>query len=282
MIELRGVTVRLSGRSYGTWGGYRGYRSYRKTKVHRGDFALEDLNLRVDNEKVIVLGPNGSGKTTILRAISGLIPYSGSILINGHEVRSIRNFLGYSTNLPEAYQIGITAEDIAYIYEELKGLDMELFHEIIDALNLEEEVLRRPLYALSAGQSVLVRTALALASRPEIYGLDEPFENVDPARRHVIAMYIKEIGREGIMVTHEVDMLSEFRHYKVYFLLSGKLQGPVKVADLLESSIVEGERGDAIIVLDVMGKKVSLVKGDVGMKFSYLGSLNRIYGVVAQ
>lgn len=260
MIELANVSIRL-GR-----GG--------------GSFSLEGVNLRVDGEKVIILGPNGSGKTTLLRAISGLIPYSGSIKIDGMEVRSLRNFVGYSTNLPEAYQIGVTVEEVLYIYEELKDLDRGFFMDMLRALGLGEELLGRPFHALSAGQSVLVRTALALASRPKAFGLDEPFENVDAARRFVAARYIRQTGREGIVVTHEVDMLDAFKDFNAYFLLDGRLQGPVRVSDLLESSVVEGEREGALLVLSVMGRKVSLVKGEEGYRFSQLGSLNRIYGVV--
>ncbi|AWR98545.1 ATP-binding cassette domain-containing protein [Metallosphaera hakonensis] len=261
MIELKNVRITLSRRGYER-------------------FDLENMNLKVNGEKVIILGPNGSGKTTLLKAISGLLPYSGSILINGIEVKKIRNCIEYSTNLPEAYEIGITVNDIVYLYEELKGLDRSLFLEMLKSLNLGEEILRRKLYVLSAGQSVLVRTSLALASRPEIFGLDVPFENVDAARRYVISRYIKEYGKEGILVTHELDMLSLFKDYKAYFLVSNKLQGPVTVLELLESSIVEGEREDALLTIDVMGKKISLVKGDSGMKFGALGSLNRNYGII--
>lgn len=261
MIQLKNVGITLSGKGYER-------------------FSLENINLEVNGEKVIILGPNGSGKTTLLRAISGLLPYSGNIFINGMEVRKIRNYVRYSTNLPEAYEIGVTVNDIVYLYEELKGLDRDLFLEMLKALKLGEDILRRKLYKLSAGQSVLVRTSLALASQPEIVGLDEPFENVDAARRHVISKYIKEYGKEGILVTHELDMLNLYKEYKAYFLVGNKLQGPISVSELLESSIVEGERNDALLVLDIMDKKVSIVKGDLGMKFGALGSLNRIYGII--
>ncbi|MBB5254320.1 ATP-binding cassette domain-containing protein [Sulfurisphaera ohwakuensis] len=262
MIELKNVGITLSSKG-------------------SEKFSLENINLKVDGEKVIILGPNGSGKTTLIRAISGLLPYTGSILIDGNEVRKIRNYTGYSTNLQEAYEIGITVKDVVYLYEEFKGLDSELFLEIIKALNLSNEILNKKLYVLSAGQSVLVRTTLALASRPKIFGLDEPFENVDAARRFVISRYIKEYGKEGILVTHELDMLSLYKDYKAYFLVGNKLQGPVSVSELLESSIVEGERRDALLTLEVMGKKISIVKGDTGMKFGALGSLNRLYGIIS-
>lgn len=261
MIELKDVEITLSG----------------KTDER---FTLQGLNMKVDNEKVFLLGSNGSGKTTMLRAISGLIPYSGNIFIDGNEVRKVRNYLGYSTNLPESV-MGLTVNDAVYLYEELKGLDRGIFKEMIRSLGLGDVILRRKLYSLSAGQSTIVRTALALASRPKTVGLDEPFENVDVARRHALARYIKEYGKEVLLVTHELDILKSFKEWKAYFLV-GELYGPLKVSDLLESSVAEGERSDALVTFDVMGKKVSLVKGDYGMKFGELGSIDRIYGLVEE
>ncbi|BAB65814.1 ATP-binding cassette domain-containing protein [Sulfurisphaera tokodaii] len=64
----------------------------------------------------LFLGPNGSGKMTLLRAISGIIPYKDSIKINGKEVRSAKDLLEYFTNREEVYNIGNSTWE-TYIYE---------------------------------------------------------------------------------------------------------------------------------------------------------------------
>jgi len=142
-------------------------------------------------------------------------------------------------------------------------------------------VINKPLYKLSAGQSSLTRTALALASHPKIALLDEPFENLDPARRLIVVKWIKEYMKEGFITTHELDLLKEFKDWSVFLLLNGKLHGPIIVEDLLEASVVEGEANNALVTVETpAGKKISLVKGQSGTKLAVLGSINRIYTVV--
>jgi len=241
---------------------------------------LNDVNLIIDR-KSIILGPNGSGKTTLIKATTGLYPYKGNIYVDGQEVRKIKNYLPLSTNLQEVYSLGRTVKDIVYLYEEIKGLDKKTFESFLKEINIYDEVINKPLYKLSAGQSVITRTALALASHPKIALLDEPFESVDPARRLTIVKWIKEYMKEGFITTHELDLLKELKDWSTYILLNGKLHGPIIVEDLLEASIVEGEASNALVTVETPGgKKISLVKGQNGTKLSVLGSIDRIYAVV--
>ncbi|EZQ11383.1 MULTISPECIES: ATP-binding cassette domain-containing protein [Acidianus] len=240
---------------------------------------LDNISMTITKEKGVVLGPNGSGKTTLIKSICGMLPYEGEIFIDGNELRKIKGFTKLSTNIPEAFSIGERVKDILYLYSEFKDIDEELFLSMIKEINIKD-VLNKQFYKLSAGQSLIVRNALALASRPKIAILDEPFENVDAPRRSVVVRWIKEYGEEGFFVTHEIDMLKSFSNYNLYFLILGKIYGPVKVNDVLSSSIVEGEMPESLISFDINGKKISLVKGDKGLRFDSLGSLNRIYRVI--
>jgi ABC-2 type transport system ATP-binding protein len=253
-------------------------------KVSVGDRSVGTFTVQVDRMEVkgkaVLLGPNGSGKTTLLRAMAGLIPYEGSIRINNVEVSEARGMTEVSSNLPEIYQIGYSVSGLLEILEDLKGVDRDEFMEIMRRLNLNvKEILRRPVFALSAGQSALVRLALALSSRPKVMLIDEPFENVDPARRSVVISMLLEYGEEGIIVTHELDVLRAFKALNAYLMLEGRLYGPVKVSDLLESGIVEGEAQGALLTVSISGKTYSIVKGG-GVKFGELGSLNRLYGLL--
>ncbi len=256
MIELRDVTVSVGG----------------------GAFRVSNVNMRV-NGKAVMLGPNGSGKTTLLRAICGLIPYEGSIKVNDLEVNEVTGYTPLSCNLPEIYQMAITASGLLEVLEDLKGIDVNEFKGMLARFNISyDSVARKPVHGLSAGQSIIVKLALALSSRPRIIMIDEPFENVDPARRSVISSLLLEYGEEGLIVTHELDALKSFRDMDAYLVMEGRVYGPINVGKLLSSGIVEGEVKGALTV-QINGKPYSIVEGK-GIKLLEMGSLNRLYGLI--
>lgn len=245
-------------------------------KVYYGNYeVIKGVSARI-NEKVILLGPNGSGKTTLLRAIAGIIPYKGSIKVDGMEVRDIKNYNVVATNLWQAFSIGITVEDAIEVYEEYKGLKFDVREEL-RKLGIDY---KKKWYTLSSGQRVVASTLLALATDPKIVLIDEPFENVDVYRRRALLKFLKEYGKEGIIVTHEVYMLKYFAGYKVFLILDGKVFGPLSVEELLSSSLVSGEDPSALLVIEAYGKKVSLVKSDKGYKIENMGIIEEIYSLL--
>ncbi|MCX7837318.1 MAG: ATP-binding cassette domain-containing protein, partial [candidate division WOR-3 bacterium] len=135
-------------------------------------------------EKVVILGPNGSGKTTLVKAILGLLkPKNGSIKIFGKKIEEIQGETRLATNYPPVYSLLlVNVGDLLDLYINLKGGDIEYAKALINDWGLEK-VLKRKLHQLSAGQRILICNILAVASKPEFLILDEPFENVDPARR---------------------------------------------------------------------------------------------------
>jgi ABC-type multidrug transport system ATPase subunit len=186
---------------------------------------LRNINLKLDNQLCVILGPNGSGKTTLLRAISGIIPYKGSIKINGKEVRSAKGVLEYSTNLQEVYTIGNSAWDTAKIIAEIKGGDLKEFINILDYLDVDRKVIHKPMYKMSSGQKSLVSLALALFTRPQIVTIDEPVENVDVNKRDKVISLLRERVNEGIIVTHQkklIEMLYN-KEVMVYTIVNGEL-----------------------------------------------------------
>ncbi|MUM63764.1 ATP-binding cassette domain-containing protein [Acidianus infernus] len=185
---------------------------------------LKDINLELDKEVYIILGPNGSGKTTLLRAISGIIPYKGSIKINGMEVRSAKSLLEYSTNLQEVYTIGNSVLETAKIISEIKEGDLKEFFKILDYLNLDRRVIHKPIYKLSTGQKALVSLALALFTRPQIVTIDEPIENVDINRLDKVISLLRERVNEGIIVTHQKELIKRLeKNVRVYNMVNGEL-----------------------------------------------------------
>jgi ABC-type Mn2+/Zn2+ transport system ATPase subunit len=251
MIELRDVRVYLNGAE-----------------------VIKGVALKLE-EKALLLGPNGSGKTTLLRAIAGIVPYKGSITVDGNEVRDVRNYNALVTNLPEAFSLFARLDDVIDAYEELKGFAYDVREEL-RKLGIP---LNKRLHALSAGQSTVARTLIALATDPKVVLIDEPFESVDVAKRRLIVQRLKEYGREGLIVTHELDMARLFADWKAFLILEGRVYGPAKVSELLSSSLVVGEDPSAFLTLDVGGVKLSLVRGDRGVRLDAIGTLERLYAL---
>ena len=162
-----------------------------------------------------MLGPSGCGKTTVLRAIAGFeLAWHGRILIDGVEVSS-RKF-----NLPpEQRKIGMVFQDFA-LFPHLKVEDNVRFglkgmnkrdqqsrvHEMLAIVGLPAYAQAYP-HQLSGGQQQRIALARALAPRPGILLLDEPFSNMDVELREQLAREIRNILKQenntAILVTHD-------------------------------------------------------------------------------
>ncbi|BBD73180.1 Mn2+/Zn2+ABC transporter ATP-binding protein [Sulfodiicoccus acidiphilus] len=254
MIQLRDFSVRLGSRD-----------------------VIERCTADVDR-KVLLLGPNGSGKTSLLRALAGVLPYEGSARVEGVEVAKARNMNALATNLPEVFTLGVRLRDVLYLFGEIKDLNEELAVKMLRNVGIKD--LSKRVYELSSGQGALFRTAVALATNPRTILLDEPFENVDAARRSVVVNWIEEYGESGLVVTHELDVATNFKELDAYMLFEGRLHGPINVGELLSSVVVEGSRNGALLEVEIGGKRFSFVKDQQGSKLGDLVVLDRIYSLL--
>ncbi|BBG26158.1 ATP-binding cassette domain-containing protein [Sulfuracidifex tepidarius] len=239
----------------------------------KGRPILKDVNFKID-DKVLVLGPNGSGKTTLLRVLSGLYKYEGSVKLNGVELRNISDFPSFSSNLPEVYHIAMKTEDLVSILSEIKECSEDIFSDMMNEAGVNPTG-RNP-SSLSLGERTVVFTALALCSKPEIIAIDEPFENLDKRRKGLMKRWLSEYGKEGFVVTHEMNVLKEFGSWKAFLMIEGRLYGPMVVGDFLRSKIVEGER-DGSVVIEIAGKLYSLIVSNEGQEIT---DWNRLYDLV--
>ena len=241
---------------------------------------IKGVTARFD-DKHLILGPNGSGKTTLFRAIAGLTPISsGEVLIDGVDVSTIYGEPGIlAVNLSEVYNVlHLNAYDNLRLYMDLVGGDLDYALSLLEQLGVDKMLLkRRKLWELSAGQQKAFSTIAALASKVKHVLLDEPFEQLDPARKSRLIEGLKEYNGVLLLNTHETWLLTALSDWSTVFVFEGKLYGPVPVSELLNASLVMGDEEEALLRFEASGCKYSLVKSAKGEALTKLTTLDKVY-----
>ena len=251
--------------------------SYRQ----RREPVLNGVNAIFDG-KSLILGPNGSGKTTLFRAICGLTNITkGRILVDNVNVKEIYAKTGIiSVNFPEVLSLlSVKVHDLIKLYADLADGDSSTAYKILGELGLTNKLLRsKKLHELSAGQVKAVCTAIALSMRAKHVLLDEPFEQLDPARKHVLIKYLEDYDGIIVLNTHETWLLRKLAGWKVFFMFEGVLYGSILAEDLLKAKLSLKDEPKALIKMKVSGKPVSLIKGrKKGTPILSLESLDKVY-----
>lgn len=178
-------------------------------------WVLEDLNLRVEpGEYLLLCGASGSGKSTLCRTFNGLIPHfyggvmGGRVWVAGletqdHPVSELFAHVGMVFQNPEAQLFNSTVErELAFGLESL-GLPRDEIHrrigESAEIVGLVPLLGRNP-HQLSGGEKQLVAIAAALALRPRVIVLDEPYASLDPANVRRVRAALREIHRRGTAI----------------------------------------------------------------------------------
>ena len=231
--------------------------------------------------KHLILGPNGSGKTTLFRTITGLTPISsGRILIDGVDLDKIYSKPGVlAINLSEVYSVfHLSAYDHLRLFMDLTGGEVDLALKMLEDLGLNIDLLRkRKPWELSAGQQKAFSTVIALFSNARHVLLDEPFEQLDPARKGKLIEYLREYKGVLLLNTHETWLLSALKDWSAYLMFEGRIYGSLYAGELVKASLVVGNMLDAMLRFTVSGKTYSLIKGEAGEPLSRLITLDRIY-----
>ena len=171
-----------------------------------GEFELRDVSFVVPAGKYgVVIGAAGSGKTTLLETIAGIIPVRGGVLrLGGRDMKGVS---------PEQRKAGIVYQH-GYLFPHL-SVEENVRYGAIDIAHADAiarrigagELYARGVRGLSGGERQLVAIARALAPKPGVLLLDEPFSALDPRRRTLVRREVRAIAREfGItvlQVTHD-------------------------------------------------------------------------------
>ena len=215
------------------------------SKSYGQQVALNNVNLTLGTGKVIgLLGPNGSGKTTFLKIIAGLLtPSSGSVMINGmapgFETKKIVSFLPDTVFFPTWMKVKDTFNLFEDFYDDF---NREKAMEMLKSLDISENM---QLKKMSKGTLEQVQLITAMSREAKLYCLDEPIGGVDPATRDYILRTIISNYAEDSSVLISTHLISDVENVldEVIFLQNGEVKKHSSVDDIRE---IEGKSVDSL------------------------------------
>ncbi|MHC5227905.1 ABC transporter ATP-binding protein [Enterococcus sp. LJL99] len=190
------------------------------TKKYGDQLVLKEMNLTIaDGEFFVLVGPSGSGKTTTLKMINRLIePTTGDIYFNGkrlidYPLRELRLTIGYVLQQIALFPNLTVAENIELIPEMKKWSKEQRRERVTELLQMvqlaPEDYAHRKPAELSGGEQQRIGILRAIAAKPDIILMDEPFSALDPISREQLQTLIKELHQELastiVFVTHDMN-----------------------------------------------------------------------------
>ncbi|MYC34907.1 MAG: metal ABC transporter ATP-binding protein [Chloroflexi bacterium] len=196
--------------------------SFQNVDVEYGPVvALEGVSFSVENGSLSgIIGPNGGGKSTLLKTVVGLVkPSRGQVLVDGRPSHRMRRHIGFVPQLEQVdWHFPATVWDVVMmgltpsrgLFRSHSRANREAAAEALGTVGLKD-LRRRGIGELSGGQRRRVLLARAIASHPSILLLDEPMTGLDPTAQHSfldIIDRLREGGATVIMCTHNLTCVS--------------------------------------------------------------------------
>lgn len=195
------------------------------TKSYLNKKALNNISLDIEKGKVIgILGPNGSGKTTMIKIITGILRESkGEVLIDGNKPGVItKSVVSYLPDRNFLYNWMDIQEAVNFYKDFYKDFDENKAYELLNFMKLDRKM---KINSLSKGMTEKLNLTLVLSRNAKVYILDEPIAGVDPvARDQILDAIIKNYNENSTMLitTHLVrDMENIFDD--VVFIREGEI-----------------------------------------------------------
>lgn len=185
---------------------------------------LHDLNLSLDEKRIAIIGANGSGKSTFVRLLNGLVlPTAGNVIVNGFDTRkegkALRRKVGFVFQNPDNQIIMPTVEeDLAFGMKNLK-LDAKEMEQRIETTLQRYDLLglrKQAAHFLSGGQKQLLAICGILVMEPDTIILDEPTTQLDLRNKRKIIEIISNLPQRIIMTSHDLPLLEDFERALVF------------------------------------------------------------------
>jgi zinc transport system ATP-binding protein len=224
------------------------YFSYNNMRV------LEDVSFTVlERDFLSIIGPNGGGKTTILKILCGLLtPQQGMVRVFGTTPAKARHRIGYlPQHLVFDHDFPIQVIDVVLMGRlgwtgpgrSYSHADRDIAENVLERVGLSD-LKYRPIADLSGGQRQRVLIARALATEPQLLLLDEPVSSIDTQWQHTLYRLLNELNATIaiILVTHDISVISTYIdkiacvNKKLYFHGSKK-EGIQKLSELYECPV---------------------------------------------
>lgn len=219
------------------------------TKRFGDNVVLDSVNLTLDGiNSLVLIGPSGGGKTTLLRILAGLEHMNGgNIIINSHCLNCPeQELLEYRRHIGMVYQAynlfpHLTAlQNIVLPLTQVHGMEKRAAEEhacsLLERFHLAEHAHKHPA-ALSGGQQQRIAICRAVAIKPEYLLLDEPTSALDPEYTSEVLDLIEELHEEGmelVLVTHEMGFAHNAADY-VLFIADGGIAAHGTPKDIFET-----------------------------------------------
>lgn len=183
---------------------------------------LSNVSVTLQQQRIGVVGANGSGKSTFARLLNALVvPSQGTVTVDGmdtrRDARAIRRRVGFCFTDPDSQIVMPTvAEDIAFGLRRLPREEArERTEAALTAYGLDGHR-DHPAHLLSGGQKQLLALASVLVTEPTVLVLDEPTTLLDLANTRRIRHVIASLPQQVVLVTHDLDLLSDFDRVLVF------------------------------------------------------------------
>lgn len=252
-IDIRGVSV-----------------SYGRRRV------LEGVTLRVPEGAMVgILGPNGGGKSTLIKAVLGLVNVErGEVEVLGRPVdRRVRRLIGYVPQREDVdWTFPVSAFDVVMMGRvPSMGLlrrpseeDRELVRKALRAVGMQEHA-EKPIGEFSGGQQQRIFLARALAQGAEILMLDEPVSGVDAPSQHEIFDLLRGLQQEGktvLVTSHDLSCVAE--RFDLALLLNRRVVAFGPPEEVFTPELLNETYESHLMLLDIGGRTIAVEDGHGG------------------
>ena len=231
---------------------------------------LEDVTLSVPRGKMVgVVGPNGGGKSTLLKAVLALAPaVAGTVEVMGHRPgRNARRMVGYVPQREDVdWNFPVGARDVVMmgrvpamgLLKRPSARDREVVDEALRTVGMEEKAEAR-IGELSGGQQQRVFLARALAQETEVLMLDEPVSGVDAPSQHEIFDLLRKLQERGktvVVTTHDLSCVAE--RFDLVLLLNQRVVAFGPPEEVFTPELLNETYQSHLMLLDIGGRTVAV------------------------